>query len=80
MGNSEPIVSVVIPTLNRPHLVVRAVQSALAQTLNAIEVVIVVEGPDEVTVQFLSWHKSARRCWEWLVTRVHLVGAGEWVF
>lgn len=53
MGKNEPIVSVVIPTLNRPHLVVRAVRSALAQTLNAIEVIVVVDGPDEVTVQVL---------------------------
>jgi glycosyltransferase involved in cell wall biosynthesis len=53
VGVSEPIVSVVIPTLNRPHLVVRAVRGALAQTLDAIEVIIVVDGPDEATVQAL---------------------------
>ena len=53
VGNREPIVSVVIPTLHRPHLVVRAVRSALAQTLDAIEVIIVVDGPDEMTVQAL---------------------------
>ena len=53
MGISEPIVSVVIPTLSRPHLVVRAVRSALAQTLDAIEVIAVVDGPDEATVQAL---------------------------
>ena len=53
MVNSQPIVSVVIPTLSRPHLVVRAVRSALAQTLDAIEVIIVVDGPDEATVQAL---------------------------
>ncbi|MDP3093078.1 MAG: glycosyltransferase family 2 protein [Nitrospira sp.] len=53
MGKNEPIVSVVIPTLNRPHLVARAVRSALAQTLNAIEVIVVVDGPDEATVQAL---------------------------
>lgn len=53
MVNSQPIVSIVIPTLNRPHLVVRAVRSALAQTLDAIEVIIVVDGPDEATIQAL---------------------------
>ena len=53
MRNGEPIVSVVIPTLNRPQLVVRAVRSVLAQTLEAIEVIIVIDGPNEVTVQAL---------------------------
>ena len=48
MRNGEPIVSVVIPTLNRPQLVVRAVRSVLAQTLEAIEVIIVIDGPNEM--------------------------------
>lgn len=43
-------VSVVIPTLNRPQIVTKAVRSALAQTLNSIEVIVVVDGPDEQTV------------------------------
>lgn len=43
-------VSVVIPTRNRPALVRRAVASALSQTFNEIEVIVVVDGPDEPTV------------------------------
>ncbi len=43
----EPLVSVVIPTYCRPLLVKRAVQSALAQTLSQIEVIVVIDGPDE---------------------------------
>jgi GT2 family glycosyltransferase len=42
-----PLVTVVIPTINRPHLVQRAVQSALDQTLTDIEVIVVVDGPDD---------------------------------
>jgi glycosyltransferase involved in cell wall biosynthesis len=42
-------VSVVIPTLSRPALVTRAVRSALAQTIEDIEVIVVVDGPDEPT-------------------------------
>jgi cellulose synthase/poly-beta-1,6-N-acetylglucosamine synthase-like glycosyltransferase len=53
VGNSEPIISVVIPTLNRPHLVVRALWIALAQTLDTIEVVVVVDGPDDLTIEAL---------------------------
>jgi glycosyltransferase involved in cell wall biosynthesis len=49
----RPEVSVVIPTRNRPELVVRAVRSALAQTLREIEVVVVIDGPDEATTEAL---------------------------
>lgn len=44
-----PDVSVVIPTLSRPALLTRAVGSALAQTLPNLEVIVVVDGPDEPT-------------------------------
>jgi glycosyltransferase involved in cell wall biosynthesis len=47
--SSAPDVSVVIPTRNRPDLAVRAVGSALAQTHEAIEVVVVIDGPDPET-------------------------------
>jgi glycosyltransferase involved in cell wall biosynthesis len=44
-----PEVTVVIPTRDRPELVTRAVRSALAQTLDRIEVVVVIDGPDEAS-------------------------------
>lgn len=50
----EPIVSVVVPTRNRPTLVVRAVLSALAQTLTSLEVMVVIDGPDDVTAHALA--------------------------
>ncbi|MEM7769121.1 MAG: glycosyltransferase family 2 protein [Cyanobacteria bacterium P01_A01_bin.37] len=40
------LVSVVITTYKRPHLVTRAIQSVLAQTLQEIEVIVIVDGPD----------------------------------
>jgi glycosyltransferase involved in cell wall biosynthesis len=46
---STPDVSVVIPTWNRPDLVTRAVRGALAQTHDAIEVIVVVDGPGDDT-------------------------------
>ncbi|WP_238007262.1 glycosyltransferase family 2 protein [Dactylosporangium sp. AC04546] len=49
----RPEVSVVIPTRNRPELVVRAVRSALAQTVQDIEVVVIIDGPDPATVAAL---------------------------
>ncbi len=47
------LVSAVIPTLARPECVVRAVQSALAQSYAPLEVIVVVDGPDEATQQSL---------------------------
>jgi glycosyltransferase involved in cell wall biosynthesis len=46
---TTPDISVVIPTRARPPLVTRAVHSALNQTLRGIEVIVVIDGPDEAT-------------------------------
>lgn len=48
------IVSVVIPTRDRSNLVVRAVKSALAQTLKEIEVIVVIDGIDNQTTATLN--------------------------
>jgi hypothetical protein len=48
------MVSVVIPTRYRPQLILRALRSVLAQTFHPLEVVVVVDGPDEATVIALS--------------------------
>lgn len=45
----NPLISVVIPTRGRPQLVLRALNSALAQTQRNIEVVVVIDGPDPLT-------------------------------
>ena len=49
-----PRVTAVIPTAGRPRLVARAVESALAQTVRGIEVVVVIDGPDAMTEKALS--------------------------
>jgi len=49
-----PEVSVVIPTHARPDLVTRAAHSVLAQTVAAIEVIVVVDGPDDATCDALA--------------------------
>ncbi|MFV2020979.1 glycosyltransferase family 2 protein [Micromonospora sp. LOL_023] len=46
---STSAVSVVIPTHSRPDLVTRAVRSALAQSFEDIEVIVVIDGPDQAT-------------------------------
>jgi glycosyltransferase involved in cell wall biosynthesis len=55
-----PEVSVVIPTRDRPDLVARAVRSALAQTMDRLEVIVVVDGPDEHTCAALAEIEDAR--------------------
>ena len=45
-----PLVSVVIPTLDRPKLLLRAIDSVLRQTHQEIEVIVVVDRPDHDTV------------------------------
>ena len=44
------LVSVVVPTLDRPKLLLRAINSALRQTHQEIEVIVVVDKPDQDTV------------------------------
>ena len=46
----KPLVSVVIPTLNRPTLLSRAINSVLRQTFKEFEVTAVVDKPDPDTV------------------------------
>ncbi|WFE27889.1 glycosyltransferase family 2 protein [Solwaraspora sp. WMMD791] len=57
---NTPTVSVVVPTHGRPDLVTRAVRSALAQSVEDIEVIVVVDGPDEATVVALDAIADAR--------------------
>ena len=49
----RPTVSAVIPTRNRPELVLRAVYSALKQTFQDLEVLVVIDGPDSATLTAL---------------------------
>jgi glycosyltransferase involved in cell wall biosynthesis len=44
-----PLVSVVIPTRNRPDLVVRAVGTVLNQSMRDLEVIVVIDGADAET-------------------------------
>jgi len=57
---NPPVVSVVIPTLRRPPLLMRALDSVLAQTFPDFEVVVVVDGPDEATTAALQTVKDER--------------------
>ncbi|MFE4107910.1 glycosyltransferase family 2 protein [Almyronema epifaneia] len=67
---TKPLVSVVIPTCNRPQLVIRAVKSALSQTLKEIEVMTIIDGEDEATT--LSLKKLSEELSDERLTVLHL--------
>jgi glycosyltransferase involved in cell wall biosynthesis len=55
-----PHVSVVIPTRQRPKLLMRALDSVFAQTFRRFEVIVVVDGPDDATLTALSTVADSR--------------------
>jgi glycosyltransferase involved in cell wall biosynthesis len=59
-GAKSILISVVIPTTRRPLLLRRALASVLDQTHSALEVIIVVEGPNPETIATLAEVRDAR--------------------
>ena len=53
-AQAVPLVSVVVPTQRRAGLLATCVRSILAQTASDIEVIVVLDGPDPATIDFLS--------------------------
>jgi glycosyltransferase involved in cell wall biosynthesis len=68
------LVSVVIPTRGRPKTVPRAVKSALCQSLQQLEVIVVVDGDGSETVAELESLKDPRLC---ILTLPKPVGGAE---
>lgn len=60
MSAVPPLVSVVIPTYDRPQLLLRAVHSALAQSLHDIEVIVVFDGSPAATRSVLASISDSR--------------------
>lgn len=56
-----PLVSIIIPTLNRAELLRRAIESVLAQTYTPIEVVVVIDGIDDPTERLLTNYSNDHR-------------------
>ncbi|CAM3912400.1 glycosyltransferase [Deinococcus frigens] len=72
---SAPLVSVITPTRGRPELLLsRALRSALAQTLDTIEIIVVVDGPDPATEAALATIQDPRVR---LIALPHPVGGSE---
>jgi glycosyltransferase involved in cell wall biosynthesis len=58
----RPLLSVVIPTLNRAHLVCDAIESALSQRPGAVEVIVVDDGSTDDTAKLLEQRYGSRIC------------------
>lgn len=58
-----PKVSVAILTRNRPKLLMRAVNDVLRQTFTDLELIVVIDGPDDVTVEALKTVDDPRLRW-----------------
>jgi glycosyltransferase involved in cell wall biosynthesis len=50
---ASSLVSVIIPTLHRPTLLIRALASVFRQTWRELEVIVIVDGPDPDTIAVL---------------------------
>ncbi|MBA7689290.1 Undecaprenyl-phosphate 4-deoxy-4-formamido-L-arabinose transferase [subsurface metagenome] len=59
-GNSNPTVSVIIPTYNRAHLVSRAIESVLNQTYQDFEIIVVDDGSTDDTEEIVRSFKNER--------------------
>jgi glycosyltransferase involved in cell wall biosynthesis len=68
-----PVVSVIIPTRLRPRLLERALRSVLAQSYQAFEVIVVLDGPDRETEDILKSFSDERV--RWIVSPAHVGGS-----
>jgi glycosyltransferase involved in cell wall biosynthesis len=71
---NEPLVSVVIPTTQRPELVIRAIRSVLIQSISNLELMVVVDGPNATTIENIAALKDDRIR---IVSNVSALGAAE---
>jgi glycosyltransferase involved in cell wall biosynthesis len=53
-ARAAPVVSVIIPTFNRARFVVEAIESVLAQTFAALEVIVIDDGSTDETARVLA--------------------------
>ena len=55
----NPLISVIIPTYNRAHMVAEAIESVLNQRLNAYELIVVDDGSTDETPKVLAGYNAA---------------------
>jgi len=70
----DSLVSIVIPTIHRPVVVLRAIRSVLNQTYRNFEIIVLIDGPDEATNSVLATIAEPRLR---VVTLAEGVGAAQ---
>ena len=56
----NPLISIVIPTFNREHLILDAVETCVLQTYRPLEIVVVDDGSTDRTVRFVqNWSNGS---------------------
>jgi len=70
-----PLVSVIIPTIHRAQLVLRALEGVFGQTMREIEAMFIVDGHDSATLQALGSIGDPRLRVKALSTGVGCAGA-----
>ncbi len=60
--DSQPLVSIIIPTYNRQHFVTDAIDSCLAQTWPNCEIIVVDDGSTDGSADFLRQRYGSRIC------------------
>jgi|GEM_PF-39204 len=61
-ATNRPVVSVIVPTYNRPSMLANAVKSILAQTFQDFEIIVVNDAGEDVEHVVAAFHSAKIRC------------------
>ncbi|MCO6491601.1 MAG: glycosyltransferase family 2 protein [Phaeodactylibacter sp.] len=60
MGKGKPLISIILPTFNRAKLLNRAIKSVIAQSFENWELIIVVDGSTDETLDVITSYRDSR--------------------
>lgn len=60
MGENKPLVSVIIPVYNRENVILNALNSVLNQTYDNLEVIVIDDGSDDRTEEYIAGIEDSR--------------------
>ena len=73
---SNPLVSVIIPTVERPYYLKRAMESVLKQTYQPLEIIVVIDGKSSITIEMVDFFiNEAEIHIQWIETNKKVGGS-----